>query len=51
MRRAAPAIPALREANTLDELVPATLAAGEDGVLELGFDLPVPSVSCLELVP
>jgi len=41
----------LREANTLDELVPATLAAGEDGLLELAFELPMPSVSCLELVP
>ena len=41
----------LREANTLDELDPATLAAGEDGLLELVFDLPMPSVSCLELVP
>ncbi|MGH3189186.1 MAG: hypothetical protein ACRDPY_18835 [Streptosporangiaceae bacterium] len=35
----------------LDELVPATLTAAEDGLLELGFDLPMPSVSCLELVP
>jgi xylan 1,4-beta-xylosidase len=41
----------LREANTLDELVPATLAAGADGSLEFTFDLPMPSVSCLELVP
>lgn len=41
----------LREANTLDELVPATLVAGEDGLLELGFDLPMPGVSCLELAP
>jgi xylan 1,4-beta-xylosidase len=41
----------LREANTLDELVPATLVAGEDGLLEVGFDLPMPGVSCLELAP
>ncbi len=41
----------LREANTLDELVPATLAAGEDGLLELAFDLPMPGVSCLEILP
>ena len=43
---------ALRELNTLDELVPPALGqAGSDGVLELAFHLPMPGVSCLELVP
>jgi hypothetical protein len=38
--------------NTLDELRPAErAAAGRDGMLELGFDLPMPAVSYLELVP
>jgi hypothetical protein len=43
---------ALSEVNTLDELRPAELAAaGGDGMLEFGFDLPMPAVSYLELVP
>jgi xylan 1,4-beta-xylosidase len=38
--------------NTLDELGPPERATvGGDGVLELAFDLPMPGVSCLELVP
>jgi hypothetical protein len=42
----------LRELNTLDELrLPAQVTAGGDGMLELGFDLPMPAVSYLELVP
>ena len=42
----------LRELNTLDELGPAArVTADEDGVLELGFDLPMPGVSGLELIP
>jgi len=42
----------LRERNTLDELGPPERAtAGGDGVLEFGFDLPMPGVSCLELIP
>jgi hypothetical protein len=42
----------LRELNTLDELVPPVLVdASGDGVLELAFDLPMPGVSGLELVP
>jgi xylan 1,4-beta-xylosidase len=42
----------LQELNTLDELVsPRRATAGSDGVLEFGFDLPMPAVSYLELVP
>ena len=42
----------LDELNTLDELSPAErAAAGDDGMLEFGFDLPMPGVSYLELVP
>jgi xylan 1,4-beta-xylosidase len=42
----------LGELNTLDELRPAErAAAGADGMLEFGFDLPMPAVSYLELVP
>jgi xylan 1,4-beta-xylosidase len=42
----------LRELNTLDELGPPTRrAAGGDGALELSFELPMPGVSYLELVP
>jgi xylan 1,4-beta-xylosidase len=42
----------LRELNTLDELGPPERAdAGGDGILELGFGLPMPAVSYLELVP
>jgi len=42
----------LHERNTLDELGPPERAtAGGDGVLEFGFDLPMPGVSCLELIP
>ena len=42
----------LGELNTLDELRPAArAAAGSGGMLEFGFDLPMPAVSYLELVP
>jgi len=42
----------LRRLNTLDELVPpAPGEASGDGILELAFDLPMPGVSGLELVP
>ena len=42
----------LAELNTLDELAPPQrAAAGGDGVLEAGFDLPMPGVSYLELTP
>jgi hypothetical protein len=42
----------LGELNTLDELRPAERAvAGRDGMLEFGFDLPMPAVSYLELIP
>jgi hypothetical protein len=38
--------------NTLDELGPPERAAvADDGVLEVGFDLPLPAVSYLELTP
>jgi xylan 1,4-beta-xylosidase len=43
---------ALREVNTLAELeAPRQDVAGTDGMLELAFDLPMPSVSYLELIP
>jgi xylan 1,4-beta-xylosidase len=43
---------ALREQNRLEELAPASEAvAGADGLVELSFDLPMPGVSCLELIP
>jgi len=42
----------LAELNTLDELAPpGPAAAGRDGHLEFSFDLPMPGVSYLELVP
>ena len=42
----------LGELNTLDELCPPERAAtGTDGMLEFVFDLPMPGVSCLELIP
>jgi xylan 1,4-beta-xylosidase len=42
----------LSQANTLDELgPPERAAAGGDGVLDFAFDLPMPGVSGLELVP
>ena len=42
----------LQERNTLDELGPPERAiAGGDGLLEFGFDLPMPGVSGLELIP
>jgi len=42
----------LRELNTLDELVPPEAAkVSGDRVVELAFDLPMPGVSGLELVP
>ena len=40
---------ALRELNTLDELVPPARVTG--GLLELAFELPMPGVSYLELAP
>ena len=43
---------ALREVNTLAELeAPRQDVTGTDGLLELAFDLPMPSVSYLELTP
>jgi xylan 1,4-beta-xylosidase len=43
---------ALRELNALSELVaPERRAAAGDGLLEFAFDLPMPGVSYLELVP
>jgi xylan 1,4-beta-xylosidase len=43
---------ALGELNTLDELgPPQRVAAGGDGLLEFAFNLPMPGVSCLELIP
>jgi xylan 1,4-beta-xylosidase len=42
---------ALREMNTLDELAPPARVAAGDGMLEFAFDLPMPGVSYLELVP
>jgi xylan 1,4-beta-xylosidase len=42
---------ALDRLNTLDELGPPERVAGGDGVLEFSFDLPMPGVSCLDLVP
>jgi xylan 1,4-beta-xylosidase len=42
----------VRERNTLDELgPPERVTAGGNGVLEFGFDLPMPGVSGLELIP
>jgi xylan 1,4-beta-xylosidase len=42
----------LAELNTLDELGPPQRAIADgDGVLEFGFDLPMPAVSYLELLP
>jgi xylan 1,4-beta-xylosidase len=42
---------ALRELNTLDELSPPARVAAGGGELEFAFDLPMPGVSYLELVP
>jgi xylan 1,4-beta-xylosidase len=43
---------ALAELNTLDELRPPERVAPDgDGVLEVGFGLPMPAVSYLELTP
>ena len=43
---------ALGQLNTLDELgPPERVTAGGDGVLQFAFDLPMPGVSGLELVP
>ena len=43
---------ALAQLNTLDQLRPAERAtASGDGTLEVGFDLPMPAVSYLELAP
>jgi xylan 1,4-beta-xylosidase len=42
----------LRQLNTLDELrPPSQVSADGGGILEFGFDLPMPAVSYLELVP
>ncbi len=41
----------LREANRLEELVPPSLVAAAEGVVELAFELPMPGVSYLELTP
>ena len=41
----------LREMNTLDELVPPARVTAVDGLLELTFELPMPGVSYLEIVP
>ena len=41
----------LREMNTLDELVPPTRVTAGNGLLELAFELPMPGVSYLELIP
>jgi hypothetical protein len=37
--------------NTLDELVPPARVTAVDGLLELTFELPMPGVSYLEIVP
>ena len=42
---------ALREANRLEELEPVRRVAAAGGAVELAFDLPMPSVSLVELVP
>jgi xylan 1,4-beta-xylosidase len=42
---------ALREANRLEELEPARRVEAEGGAVELAFDLPMPSLSLVELVP
>lgn len=42
---------ALRQANRLEELEPARRVEPKDGVVELAFDLPMPSVSLVELLP
>jgi xylan 1,4-beta-xylosidase len=41
----------LARRDRLDELEPDRIAEPQDGRLELGFDLPMPSVSLLELEP
>jgi xylan 1,4-beta-xylosidase len=43
--------PLLREMNTLDELSPPARVNAGNGLLELAFELPMPGVSYLELVP
>jgi xylan 1,4-beta-xylosidase len=42
---------ALRELNTLDELRPPVRVTADGGRLEFAFELPMPGISCLELVP
>jgi xylan 1,4-beta-xylosidase len=42
---------ALRQANQLEELEPARRVQPESGVVELAFELPMPSVSLVELHP
>ena len=41
----------LRRANRLESLYPPTEVTPVDGVVETGFELPLPSISLLELVP
>jgi xylan 1,4-beta-xylosidase len=41
----------LRQLNTLEELCPPAQAAAADGFCDFAFDLPMPGVSYLELVP
>jgi xylan 1,4-beta-xylosidase len=41
----------LRRANRLEELEPPRRVDADRGVVELAFDLPMPSVSLVELVP
>jgi len=41
----------LREADHLDRLEPFREVAAEDGRIELSFDLPMPSMSLIELDP
>jgi xylan 1,4-beta-xylosidase len=42
---------ALRQANRLEELEPARRVEPKSGVAELAFELPMPSVSLVELDP
>jgi xylan 1,4-beta-xylosidase len=42
---------ALRAANRLEELEPPRRVAADGGAVELAFDLPMPSLSLVELVP
>ena len=42
---------ALREADDLEHLEPEREVGSDDGALELAFDLPMPSISLIELTP